>query len=182
MVVQLAEQRMQDLGYGQEELDEQSMRLMTFMPGDDVAKPCRKPNWTTTGPVVLVEETADIVEIKVEPMVEAEGENDLEGVETERKEIMPVDRITGMFVVSIVGRSKTRTLHKIGECHRQPGVHYATFEVLGEETPSTAEYHRACKQCFGHGVEAASALEEETSGDVSSSELSDSEEEEESAG
>lgn len=45
-VVQLVEQRMQELGYDQEECDEQSTTLMTFMPGEGAAQPCRK----TTGP------------------------------------------------------------------------------------------------------------------------------------
>ena len=42
--------------YTQEEIDEQLMRLMTFMPGEGQAKQCRRPRWTTTGPVALVEE------------------------------------------------------------------------------------------------------------------------------
>ena len=140
-VVQLVEQRMRDLGYEQEECDEQSMRLITFMPGEDAAKLCRRPNWTTTGPVVLVEEPQDVVEVKVEPT--ASG------------------------------------------CRGRPGDcgDRAAIQVLGEEAPSAAEYHRACKQCFGRQeAAAADALEEETSGDVSSSELSGSEEEEDSAG
>ena len=43
-----------------------------------------------------------------------------------------------LFVCSVVGRSKTKTLHKVGECHRLPGIHYRTFEVLGEEFPAQA--------------------------------------------
>lgn len=55
---------------------------------------------------------------------------DNEAAETVEEEVMPVEQVAGMYVVSIVGRAKTRTLHKIGECHRQPGVHHAAYEVL----------------------------------------------------
>lgn len=57
-------------------------------------------------------------------------------------------------------------------------MHYATFEVLGEEAPSTAKCHRACQQCFGkRDAEAKSILEEESSGEVSSSEMTESDRE-----
>lgn len=32
--------------------------------------------------------------------------------------------VLGDYVVSIIGRAKTKTLHRYGECYRQPGVHY----------------------------------------------------------
>lgn len=64
-VVQLVEQRMQGMGCGQEECDEQMMRLMTFMPCHDAAKPCLRLKWTTR-PMVLVVEEAGSVEVKTE--------------------------------------------------------------------------------------------------------------------
>ena len=80
-----------------------------------------------------------------------------------------------------MGRSKTKTLYRVGECHRQPGVHYAQYEVLGEETPSTTAYHKACRQCFRNdivgGSEAKGILEDDdSSGEVSSSEMTETEE------
>ena len=177
-VVKLVAQRLGAMGYSQEECDEQSMRLLTFMPGEGAAKPCRKPNWTTTGPVVLVKDAPDAVEVKIEGEQAADAEDEPAEAEAAASGMTPLEKISGMYVVSIVGRSKTRTLHKIGECHRHPGVHYSTYEVLGEDTPSTVQYHRACKQCFGRkDAEAMSTLEEESSGEVSSSEMSDSEQE-----
>ena len=177
-VVQLVEQRVQGMGYGQEECDQQMMRLMSFMPGEGAAKPCRRPTWTTSGPVVLVEDAEDVVEVEVEPEAMGGLEDNDEEVHAAPAEITPLESVKGMYVVSVVGRSKTRTLHRIGECHRQPGVHYALFEVLGEDTPSTGKYHKACKQCFGRkDAVAMNSVEEETSGEVSSSEMTDSDRE-----
>ena len=126
-VIQLVEQRMKGMGYESLDCDGQLMRLMSFMPGTDAAKPCQRPSWTTTGHVILVkeeeEETGEQGEKSpvAEVVLQDEGES-----EQEPTEVLPVDKVAGMFVVSIVGRSKTRTLHRIGECHRQPGLHYIT--------------------------------------------------------
>ena len=169
MVIQLVEQRMKGMSYGQDEIEEQLTRLMTFMPGEGQAKPCRRPKWTTTGPVILVQEDEDVEEVKAEPDEAAVGAQPPSEEENEKSTVVPVEKIVGTFVVSIVGRSKTRTLHRVGECHRQPGVHYSEFEVLGDEVPgaSASAYHRACKQCFRKGVaEASSVLEDESSRSV----------------
>ena len=181
-VVQLVEQRMQGMGCKQEDCDEQMMRLMTFMPGHDAAKPCLKPKWTITGPVVLEVEGEGMVEIKTEGAEPGEASDEHEEIETDQPGVLPLEKVAGMFVVSIVGRSKTRTLHRIGDCHRQPGVHYAQFEVLGQDAPSTSAHHRACRQCFRFGVAEMSGAgapgEEESSGEVSSSEMTETDEEE----
>ena len=177
-VVNLVAQRMEAMNYSREEVDEQSLKLLTFMPGEGAAKVCSRPKWSTTGPIVLVNENEDGTEMKQERGQMADAEDEPEEDDAAPAEVTPLEKVAGMYVVSVVGRSKTRTLHKIGDCHRQPGVHYSAYEVLGEDTPSTGQYHRACKQCFGRGDAAAmNALEEETSGDVSSSEMSDSEKE-----
>ena len=77
----------------------------------------------------------------------------------------------GTFVVSIVGNSKTRTLHRVGECFRVPGLHFANYLVFGPEPPKETEFHKACKVCFprGHNVEQGAREAEDSSGDVSSS-------------
>lgn len=56
--------------------------------------------------------------------------------------------LRGQYVSSIVGRSRAKTLHKVGECHRLPGLRYKEFEVLGDEAPCTSRYHKACGICF----------------------------------
>ena len=178
-VVQLVEQRMRGMGFKQEECDEQMMSLMTFMPGHDAARPCVRPKWTTTGPVVLVGDEESVVEVKTENAGLDDQSDDLQEVETDQAEVLPLEKVAGMFVVSVVGRSKTKTLHRIGDCHRQSGVHYAHFEVLGQEAPSTAAYHKACRQCFRFGVADVAATagalgEDESSGEVTSSEMTES--------
>lgn len=173
--VQLIEQRMEAMGYERSAIDDQLMRLMTFMPGEDAAKACRMPKWTTTGPVIFVEDNEEMVEVAAESQPADPVKEEASEEENEPTKVVPLEKVAGTFVISIVGRSKTRTLHRVGECHRQPGVHYATFEVLGEETPSTAQYHRACRQCFGKAdSQAMSALEDDSSGEVSSSEMTES--------
>jgi hypothetical protein len=52
------------------------------------------------------------------------------------------------FVTSVVGKSRLRTLHKIGECHRTPGVHYKEFIEFGSSMPGLESYHKACRDCF----------------------------------
>ena len=176
-VVQLVEQRMKGMSYSQNEIDEQQMRLMTFMPGEGAARQCLRPNWTTTGPIIMVQEPDDTVEVKAEHDGAAAVDEVAADSESDGQDVTPLDKLAGKFVVSVVGRSKTKTPHRVGECHRHPGVHYATFEVLGDEVPSSSAYHKACRQCFRGGVtEAAGALGDDSSGEVSSSEMTDTEE------
>ena len=63
----------------------------------------------------------------------------------------------GRYFASLVGRSQRRTLHRGGECHRVPGVHYKRFEDLGEDLPPEGMYHRVCKECFPRGVDESGA-------------------------
>ena len=96
----------------------------------------------------------------------------------EAQEVKPRDMVSrGTFVLSIIGRCKRRTLHRVGECHRIPGVHYAEFEVAGNEPPTKDRFHHSCKICFPRGVETApesSGEEEPEDGEVSSSDSSTS--------
>ena len=82
----------------------------------------------------------------------------------------------GNYILSVVGRSQTKTLHRMGECHRVPGVHYSKFEVIGDNPPAASQFHRSCLVCFPRGTGAG---EEESSGeaddvDVTSSDSSTS--------
>ncbi|CAK9037827.1 DnaJ-like subfamily C member 17 [Durusdinium trenchii] len=57
----------------------------------------------------------------------------------------------GTFVLSVVGRSKARTLHVIGGCYRIPGVHYREYVVVGSERPDIdpKQGEKLCSTCFG---------------------------------
>ena len=55
----------------------------------------------------------------------------------------------GTFVLSIVGRRKRRTLHRVGSCYRKPGIHYKEFLVVGDDRPQLEAGERLCTSCFG---------------------------------
>ena len=55
----------------------------------------------------------------------------------------------GTFVLSVVGRSKRRTLHQVGSCYRIPGVHYKEFLVVGDSRPTLELGEKLCTSCFG---------------------------------
>ena len=52
----------------------------------------------------------------------------------------------GMFVVSL--RRGFRRLHRVGDCHLEPGVDYKDFRTLGADRPSHEHYDAACRWCF----------------------------------
>lgn len=58
----------------------------------------------------------------------------------------------GTYVMSVVGRGNRKTLHRVGECHRVPGLHYARFEVVGNEPPCTDTFRQSCSVCFPRGL------------------------------
>ena len=165
------------LGFPDEAMEWQAALLESFHPEEVAVEPAWRPKWTPTGPVVLIEpeEGED-----VKDMANDTGDGGFESEEEEERAegatVVPAEKVAGTFVVSIVGRSKTRTLHRIGECHRQPGLHYSQFEILGDEPPEPSMYHRACKNCFGKDAAVASGSpEEESSGEVTSSDSVESE-------
>eukprot|EP00435_Cladocopium_sp_Y103_P049064 s1069_g14.t1 len=87
--------------------------------------------------------------------------DDEETAQVGAEEIVP----RGTYVLSIWGRGDRKTLHRVGECHRVPGVHYSKYEVVGNEPPESDRFHQSCRICFPRG----------TTEDVSDSEASDEE-------
>ena len=85
----------------------------------------------------------------------------------------------GTYVLSVIGRSERRTLHRVGECHRVPGVHYVKFQVVGNDPPDNKEFHRSCKICFPRGMQNAGEISESSpeADELSSSDTSASVEE-----
>ena len=55
----------------------------------------------------------------------------------------------GTFVLSLVGRTKRRTLHCVGSCYRKPGIHYKEFLIVGDVRPTLEAGERLCTSCFG---------------------------------
>ena len=54
------------------------------------------------------------------PILEVEEELDFGDLETGGSDVLAVSQ--GTFALSIFGRSKRRTLHRVGSCYRIPGV------------------------------------------------------------
>ena len=78
------------------------------------------------------------------------------------------------FVVSI-SKLGWRRLHYLGGCSRVPGVHYLSFDLLGEAAPTPDLYDDTCRQCWGPkgkgpSLEVPSALPGELSPETSEAE------------
>ena len=129
------------------------------------------------GPVKLVKKPLVAKEEMEVQFVDSPTEvfSDDEGMD----DIPPGERFPlGTFIVSVVGRTKRRTLHIMGGCYRVPGVHYREYVVVGMERPEiSAECgERLRSTCFTPKEKIAEALttgeeaEQSTSSESSSSE------------
>ena len=101
-------------------------------------------------------------------------ELDLEGLEAEAPDEM-VEIGMGIYVMSLVGRSKRRTLHQVGSCYRRPGLDYKDYVVIGDQRPELKAGERLCGSCFGAKDKAASEAASEEEEVVVSDESSSSE-------
>ena len=169
---------MEDQNYPEEARAEQATMLVCFKPSWVRSEGLQTPDWFELGDgmderrVPLAEAAAHAV-----PVLSDDEDDELD----EKASAEPTAGARaqmGHFIVSIVGRSQSRTLHRIGACHRQPGLHYNKFEVLGDEAPSTDQHHKVCKVCFPRGEVNAAAVDSSdagSSGNVSSSDTEGSE-------
>ena len=99
---------------------------------------------------------------------EKEAEWDME--EFEAGALDPITEVpNGVFVMSLVGRSRKRTLHQVGACYRKPGLDYRDFVVIGESRPELVAGERLCCTCFGARDKAWSEIEEDEFSSASSS-------------
>ena len=104
---------------------------------------------------------------------------DLEEWEVERTDpVVQVGR--GTYVMSVVGRSKRRTLHVVGGCYRVPGIDYKDFVVIGDTRPELEGGERACGTCFGAKDKVVSEAEQIPSSESSSSDFVSSDPDEDS--
>ena len=104
------------------------------------------------------------------PAESAMGKVDLEEWEVELPD--PTLEIgLGTFVMSVVGRSKRRTLHQVGGCYRIPGVDYKEFVVIGGERPELVPGERLCGTCFGQRDKTVTEAEMVPSSESSSTDL-----------
>lgn len=99
---------------------------------------------------------------------------DLEELELTSQEAMTTYGL-GTYVMSIVGRSKKRTLHVIGGCYRTPGVDYRDFVVVGSERPKLQDGEKLCAVCFSAKEKSAMEAHVEEPEDLEDSASSSSE-------
>ena len=177
LVLQKVATTMEELGYYSGEIRLQIEKLTSYIPVGPAAKKIR---WTPLQDEWDIDDGDGFEESdgnqsfgdrpktpEVESVQGDEDDNSPVHVEAEAVQQPPF----GTYMVSIVGRSRKRTLHRMGECHRKPGAHFGRFEVLGSDLPSSVEYHRACKICFPLGLNQSDEIsgDESSSGDASSS-------------
>lgn len=174
LVLQAVAERMDYLGYNEEEIAEQVRKLRTFRRGKILDGKKRQ----------MFDQRGQWGDEKEEDGGEREdrgADADIEDLELgEEEEVSDVEDAAvvkvplGHYVISVVGRSKRKMLHRVGECFRRPGEHYAVFEHVGSEPPDPSRFQRACMVCFPKGGEPVECSDGSQSGDedVSSSDSS----------
>ncbi|MCR9103624.1 MAG: hypothetical protein NXI25_27025, partial [bacterium] len=138
------------------DVEDQKLRLTSFQ-GGIFASILGKDSWQASE-----KDPLEIVEVE-------DGDEASKNEETASEPDRTPEGYKSRYFVSLVGRSQRRTLHRGGECHRVPGVHYKRFEDLGEDLPPEGMYHRVCKECFPRGVEAGDESGATEDSEVSSS-------------
>ena len=76
--------------------------------------------------------------------------------------------LLGKYVVVTPKGSKRRTLHRVGECYRTPGVDYHIYEVLGDDFPEAELFDRRCGDCWALSESCSSSSSSPTSSSSSS--------------
>ena len=162
-VVQLVEDRMIALAYHLNVVGVQREKLECFVT---VGRPLKRVSWSEDSAM------AGPMESHGNEGSESSADEDGDWVVIDAAAKRNTGLVLGDYVVSIIGRAKTKTLHRYGECYRQPGVHYREFESFGSELPKAKMYHRACRVCFPKAVKSTDESGSDGSGsdeDVSSS-------------
>ncbi len=102
---------------------------------------------------------------------EAEGEKEQEDSGEELK----APRWENGYIVSISSGRRVRRLHRLGLCHRRPGIHYHRYEEYGAKFPPPSQYNDYCKDCWkkdAPGSQGERDDSSETGGGTSSSSAS----------
>eukprot|EP00435_Cladocopium_sp_Y103_P017366 s1708_g4.t1 len=162
---------MMEQGHPEETVGEQVSQLRTFAHPLEEADRLVRVGWSDEAPLVRAFPDQSLAECSPTGL---SLEEELSEGECEKMD--DAEQLRGKYVCSIVGRSETRTLHRVGECHRIPGMHYARYHVFGDEAPSTNEFHKSCSICFPSKPAVLPVEDSASSEDVSSSDSSESEE------
>ncbi len=102
---------------------------------------------------------------------EAGGEGDQQDSEDELR----TPQWENGYIVSISSGRRVRRLHRLGLCHRRPGIHYHRYEEYGPKLPPPSQYNDYCKDCWkkeAPGTRDESGDSSESGGGTSSSSTS----------
>ena len=173
LVMQAVAERMDYLGFNDEEIAEQIIKLRSFGRNKGTSGGKRSPVESVGGWEDPTDEEVENVDKGASELGQEEEEVAISDAEPDEAVQVPL----GHYVISVVGRSKRKMLHRVGECFRKPGEHYSVFEWIGAEPPASDRFHRACMVCFPKGSgpvdlsdDSQSGEEEVTSSDSSSPE------------
>ena len=171
-VIEAVGAKLDQLGLSRERQEEQASKLRTFRRSGRAAI---RGHWQGGENSGMDGVPGEMEQFSPEFISESEKEGESE---RGRDEPAPGQTRMGHYVVSVVGNTKPKTLHRLGDCFRQPGVHYRDFVCFGDEMPEPKMYHRSCKSCFPRngGRRHAPGDEEESSGSETVSSSSESEE------
>eukprot|EP00434_Breviolum_minutum_P036054 symbB.v1.2.031930.t2/scaffold3763.1/size50786/1 len=140
LVMQAVAERMDYLGYNEEEIAEQVDKLRTFRRSS-LAETRKRPL------EVMAKEWEEPEDDEKNDSDRREGEAPVEGHDPmDEEEVSDVEDAAsvkvplGHYVISVVGRSRRKMLHRVGECFRRPREHYAVFERVGSEPPEPARH------------------------------------------
>ena len=153
-VLEKVDAKMEEGGYHRRVMEVQREKLESF---STIGRPLKRLKWDGSGLDDDLDEKRP--QVFVESSSESEGEKEKRSVAVKRN----TGLVLGDYTVSTVGRAKTKTLHRLGECYRQPGVRYHEYKNYGSELPGPENYHRACKTCFPKAVKSAASSEEGSS-------------------
>ncbi len=74
------------------------------------------------------------------------------------------------FVITTSRKRGLRCLHLLGNCYRQPGIHYHVYEACGTTEPDADRYDQICRTCWPAGQIETSGSEEDEVSESSSTE------------
>ena len=177
-VLERVAEKMEAVGYEKDKIDLQVTKLKSFYEFGPPTKR-RKQGERPLDPWEEKEPAGEEAEEIAAELERSDSADESITEEEQMNEEKPRLVTQGSYVVSTVGRSNRKTLHRVGECHRVPGIHFSNFEVIGDNPPEPELYHHACMICFPRGaVQEEPETDGSSSGDVSSSDTESGEKEE----
>eukprot|EP00435_Cladocopium_sp_Y103_P018444 s2358_g4.t1 len=145
-IIEAAKKQLASQGASDFEVHDQGIRLRVFGGGGrPIKKQKTDSHWYQRRNTIRLTE-----EIFTACLVSSEEEEEVwKGRSTSRGDQTTGEKWRlGDFATAISTKSKSKVVHVVGGCHRQPGAHYKDFEFHGDAPPNIDGYHRVCGKCF----------------------------------